>query len=151
MVEFPHQLHDCSQAEACFQQLALLCACVTTYRVKQPDRQDFWKWRNEANFKIPYWPWPDENWGKQRRVAGNFSTMHFQHQYKHWQLPMPYPARCIGDRTWHQRLALFDIDMFNPLNAELNPVCHLLALLGAHHILHVSRVRVKTAATTDWL
>jgi len=22
----------------------------------------------------------------------------------------------------------------NPLNAELNPVCHLLALLGAHHI-----------------
>ena len=31
----------------------------------------------------------------------------------------------------------------NPLNAELNPVCHLLALLGAHHILHVSRVRVN--------
>jgi hypothetical protein len=31
----------------------------------------------------------------------------------------------------------------NPLNAELNPVCHLLALLGAHHILHVSRIRVK--------
>jgi len=30
----------------------------------------------------------------------------------------------------------------NPLNAELNPICHLLALLGAHHILHVSRVRV---------
>ena len=32
---------------------------------------------------------------------------------------------------------------FNPLNAELNPICHLLALLGAHHILHVSRMRVK--------
>jgi hypothetical protein len=31
----------------------------------------------------------------------------------------------------------------NPLNAELNPVCHLLALLGAHHILHISRMRVK--------
>ena len=31
----------------------------------------------------------------------------------------------------------------NPLNAELNPICHLLALLGAHHILHISRVRVK--------
>jgi hypothetical protein len=30
-----------------------------------------------------------------------------------------------------------------PLNAELNPICHLLALLGAHHILHVSRIRVK--------
>jgi len=33
--------------------------------------------------------------------------------------------------------------LFNPLNAEFNPICHLLALLGAHHILHVSRVRVK--------
>jgi len=31
----------------------------------------------------------------------------------------------------------------NPLNAELNPICHLLALLGAHHILYVSRIRVK--------
>ena len=32
---------------------------------------------------------------------------------------------------------------FNTLNAELNPVCHLLALLGAHHILHVSGLRVS--------
>jgi hypothetical protein len=32
---------------------------------------------------------------------------------------------------------------FNPLNAELNPICHLLALLGAHRIIHVSRIRVK--------
>jgi len=34
-------------------------------------------------------------------------------------------------------------DDLNPLNAELNPVCHMLALLGAHHILHVSRIMVK--------
>jgi len=32
---------------------------------------------------------------------------------------------------------------FNPLNAELNPISYLLALLGAHHFLHVSRIRVK--------
>jgi len=31
----------------------------------------------------------------------------------------------------------------NPLNAKLNPTCHLLELLGAQHILHVSGVRVK--------
>ena len=31
----------------------------------------------------------------------------------------------------------------NPLNAELNPICHLLALLGAHHILHISGLRVN--------
>jgi hypothetical protein len=33
---------------------------------------------------------------------------------------------------------------FNPLNTELNPICHLLALLGAHHILHISRIRANT-------
>ena len=37
-------------------------------------------------------------------------------------------------------------DKINPLNAELNPICHLLALLGDHHILHVSRERVNTFA-----
>jgi len=37
----------------------------------------------------------------------------------------------------------------NPLNAELNPICHLLALLGAHHILHVSRIRVKVLGNYD--
>jgi hypothetical protein len=31
----------------------------------------------------------------------------------------------------------------NPLNVELNPICHLLALLGAHYILQVSRIRVN--------
>jgi hypothetical protein len=34
---------------------------------------------------------------------------------------------------------------FNPLNAELNPICHLLAL-GAHHILHVGRISVNAVA-----
>ena len=32
---------------------------------------------------------------------------------------------------------------FNLLNDELNPTCYLLALLGAHHFLHVCRIRVK--------
>jgi hypothetical protein len=31
----------------------------------------------------------------------------------------------------------------NPLNAELSPIFHLLALLGAQPILHVSRIRVN--------
>jgi len=30
----------------------------------------------------------------------------------------------------------------NHLNAELNPICHLLALL-VHNFLHVSRIRVN--------
>ena len=35
----------------------------------------------------------------------------------------------------------------NPLNTELNPKCHFLALVGPHHILHVSRIRVNQATT----
>ena len=35
------------------------------------------------------------------------------------------------------------INGINPLNSELNPICHLLALLGAHPILHISRIRVN--------
>jgi hypothetical protein len=45
------------------------------------------------------------------------------------------------------RVAMFIMSRLyqvKPLNAELNPICHLLALLGAHHILHVSRVRVNS-------
>ena len=33
---------------------------------------------------------------------------------------------------------------FNPLNAELNPICHLLALLGGATIVVVSRLRVNS-------
>ena len=36
------------------------------------------------------------------------------------------------------------VELINPLNAELNPICCLLALLGAHHFFHVSRIRVKS-------
>jgi hypothetical protein len=32
----------------------------------------------------------------------------------------------------------------NPLNAELNSICHLLTLLGAHPIFHISRIRVNS-------
>jgi hypothetical protein len=34
-------------------------------------------------------------------------------------------------------------ERINSLNAKFNPICHLLALLGAHLILHVSRLRVN--------
>ena len=37
------------------------------------------------------------------------------------------------------------IEWVNPSNAKLNPICHLLALLGAHHILHVNGLTVKSS------
>ena len=37
----------------------------------------------------------------------------------------------------------------NPLNADLNPICPLLALFLAHHILNVSRQRVNMRMWDD--
>ena len=44
---------------------------------------------------------------------------------------------CFGD------LEFICCNLLNPLNAELNPICYLLALL-AHHFLHVNRISVKS-------
>jgi len=48
-------------------------------------------------------------------------------------------------RTYCSRIESFVVPhtFINPLNPELNPICYLLALLGAHHFLHVSRIRVN--------
>ena len=40
------------------------------------------------------------------------------------------------------------LTLINPLNAELNPICHLLALLGGATIVVVSRLRVKAKKIT---
>ena len=45
-------------------------------------------------------------------------------------------------KTWI--FLLSSTGYFNPLNAELNPIRHLLTLIGARHIIHVSRIRVKS-------
>jgi hypothetical protein len=46
------------------------------------------------------------------------------------------------ERTWKNSAGERSACL-TPLNAKLNPICHLLALLGAHHIFHVSRIRVN--------
>ena len=38
-------------------------------------------------------------------------------------------------------------DNINHLHTELNPICQLLALLEAHHILHVSRIKVNNGSS----
>jgi hypothetical protein len=43
-----------------------------------------------------------------------------------------------------------DVTVINALNTKLNPICHLLALLGAHPILRVSRIRVKVVACHNY-
>jgi len=43
--------------------------------------------------------------------------------------------RKVGDGELEGMCKEAVVATINPLNAELNPICHLLALLGAHHIL----------------
>ena len=56
------------------------------------------------------------------------------------KLPLPTDAqlKCLKNSF----KIYFKIDI-NPLKPELNPICYLLTLLGAHHFLYVSRIRVK--------
>ena len=46
--------------------------------------------------------------------------------------------------TFYVSTNIHPLTRFNPLNADLNPICHLLVLLGAHHILHISRISVNS-------
>ena len=52
-------------------------------------------------------------------------------------------------RSWEDTIEI------NPLKAKLNPICHFMALLGAHPIFHVSRIRVNLqeveCGDIDWI
>jgi hypothetical protein len=51
-----------------------------------------------------------------------------------------YCDRALMGKTFVNAVSIY---VFNPLNAELNAICHLLALLGGATIAVVSRLRVK--------
>jgi hypothetical protein len=57
--------------------------------------------------------------------------------YKTKQCLVKFPVLNNKNQIW------IKVTKVNPLNVDLNPICHLLALLRVHHIPHVSRVRVK--------
>jgi hypothetical protein len=58
-----------------------------------------------------------------------------------WYAPLiEVPVTCFQP-SYHKFFQIAIV--FNPLKADLNPIRHLLALLGARHILHVSRIRVN--------
>ena len=54
---------------------------------------------------------------------------------------MPRPSH--SSRFDHPNSIEWGVQNIKPLKPELNPICYLLALLGAHHFLHVSRIMVK--------
>ena len=70
----------------------------------------------------------------------------FSAAVKNEWLSMSAPPVCLHDVHRNCFIFIFhhsyDI-LLNPLKPELNSICYLLALLGAHHFLHVNRIRVK--------
>ena len=61
-----------------------------------------------------------------------------------WPQPTSRASISHPRNGWPKKMINQEIHHFNPLNAELNPICYLLALLGPHHFLHISRIRVKS-------
>jgi hypothetical protein len=66
---------------------------------------------------------------------------------KGFKLEIPLGLTRFSSTKVHQRANL----IINHLNAELNPICHLLALAGAHHFVDISRIRVKGLNFVVWI
>jgi len=65
--------------------------------------------------------------------------------YTHIPSTFPSPDNCrdIVPKDLPLSSAFIHYGSFNLLNTKSNPICYLLALLGAHYILHVSGIWVK--------
>ena len=88
------------------------------------------------NIKLPITP----------RSSKRPLSVTFPHQNTVYTTPLPhtcYMSCSSHSSTFDHPNDIWWVQIINTLNAELNPICHLLALLEAHHILHVSRIRVK--------
>ena len=90
-----------------------------------------------SNYRLPVW----------QRLRGAVTwekpSLHCATQLSiQYSIPSPYITDDTLCSLYTRKTRLYND--FNPLNAELNPICYLLALLGAHHFLHVSRIRVKS-------
>jgi hypothetical protein len=60
-----------------------------------------------------------------------------------------FVKKCLDNRRCLEAAEMRCLRSVNPLNAQLNPIFHLLTLLGAHHIFHISRIRVKGYTKLD--
>ena len=102
------------------------------------------------------WPKPRNNF-RHQDLKFSMDGTHFCES--HSELPSELPLSNASPRNIRIKSVLHPLYKFNPLksslyrplinplHAELNPICHLLALL-AHHIFHVSGLRVNTNSTT---
>jgi len=99
-------------------------ACAIFSHVVCPAQQDFFTLSQKRH-----------DFRKQKLVAIKCFFFKFSLQYLHeiFLILIRNERDMIKNVYWSS---------INPFNAKLNPIFHLLALLGARHILHVSRTRV---------
>ena len=75
------------------------------------------------------------------------SSFRFHHQIPVHASRLPHtrymPRPSHSSRFYHPNNTGWAVQIINPLKPELNPICYLLELLGFHHFLHVSSIRVK--------
>ena len=94
--------------------------------------EDFFTW-----FIVPPVLWPESRTVKARGLCYDSVRAILQKKITAiYVLYMPHIQLKI--------LSFFQQIVLNPLDAELNPICHLVALLGAHPILHISRISVNS-------
>ena len=94
--------------------------------ISSPHRQERVTW---------LWGWLWAGYGDGRELVLVFTALQWDRQARQY-------ARNIKKRSSDHCCCRKALNI-NPLNPELNPICYFLALLGAHHFLHVSRIRVK--------
>ena len=119
-----------------------LCAKAVRYMCQNPtsiSRRWSVNWRRSFGFRRESWNTQRMGkywWGTEPHHRVSWRCVLFRRRRKMTSCPSFRPHGTT-------RLHWADFREINPLNSELNPTCHLLALLGAHHILHVSGVRVN--------
>ena len=89
-----------------------------------------YKYKHKYRYKSQ--PQPQNKYYRTNAILFVNSIEHFEQ----FRLQLRYPQMALSYIHSHTLL-------INPLNPELNPICYLVALLGAHHFLHVSKIRVK--------
>jgi hypothetical protein len=66
-------------------------------------------------------------------------------KWPEWLLVILLRCNCVcGSTVVPTRKPFCSVELFKPVNAELNLIFHLLALLEAHPVSHVSRISVNT-------
>jgi len=96
---------------------------------------------------------PETCWAVSKRQTVNLyliAASSWLIHLNHWIIFFRSVSKISLVRRGHSHITSLPNTDINPLKPELNPICYLLALLGAHNFLHVSRIRVKLL-TLRWL